>query len=470
MNKYLKQFIFIAYLITIIFFVTVQTSANDNYLGSFFNVHKEAKSRDNTSFIKCIKTDTLYHGMKVKVIDTYFGKLNEDTIIIWCSWGNSLRYNYQSNYSLGDTLYALIEPCDTLGNFYYNPVKDKRVEKTSDYMPVNCGEALVNVKRGVVEGYIEELYMQADESDFWEMLKYPSCIVPYFDNYIIEARRAALNEMQFNVDYKNTSDIPKVLLRKYAKAIASVCVHDSIFNKTLFSFKNIENYYIELLAPKGDNTFFNNSPLVIAPIRGEDKVKAYLQFHNCAYHDHTFVNIDGSTRVRIRKSWSNLYPMAKYLNDSFGYDAKVVFEPQKIENGRILFNEEANLIRFEKMEKNTSLIIDSLLCFYEFTFDTTCNAKLLRTHYADYTTEVTKVTEQHIACFPNPVADYLNLQGGNKAGISYEVYALSGTLQSSGQIDNNQVDVSNLPNGVYILKTREENGTLQHHKFVKKGN
>ena len=78
--------------------------------------------------------------------------------------------------------------------------------------------------------------------------------------------------------------------------------------------------------------------------------------------------------------------------------------------------------------------------------------------------------KNHTVCFPNPVADYLNLQGGSKVGGFYQVFALSGTLQSSGQIVNNQIDVSTLPNGVYILKTREENGTLQHHKFVKKGN
>jgi photosystem II stability/assembly factor-like uncharacterized protein len=71
--------------------------------------------------------------------------------------------------------------------------------------------------------------------------------------------------------------------------------------------------------------------------------------------------------------------------------------------------------------------------------------------------------QQEIIVFPNPVRNKLNIQ--NIESGSFEIYDLVGNLVSDGQLKN-QIDVSQLQSGIYILRVMDGNG-LYSSKFIK---
>ena len=71
-----------------------------------------------------------------------------------------------------------------------------------------------------------------------------------------------------------------------------------------------------------------------------------------------------------------------------------------------------------------------------------------------------------ITIYPNPVSNVLNIKN---AGIEIEnvnIYDLNGRLIKRIQIDHNQIDVSQLPKGIYILEIETPVGILRE-KLVK---
>ena len=73
-------------------------------------------------------------------------------------------------------------------------------------------------------------------------------------------------------------------------------------------------------------------------------------------------------------------------------------------------------------------------------------------------------TISKIAVYPNPTSDYLNFSG---KVFSAQIFDAAGRTVSSSKVSNNQVNVTNLEKGVYIVKFETENGT-QTEKFIKK--
>ena len=65
---------------------------------------------------------------------------------------------------------------------------------------------------------------------------------------------------------------------------------------------------------------------------------------------------------------------------------------------------------------------------------------------------------------PNPTADILNF---NAKVSSVHIFDVVGRNVSTAKVSNNQINVSNLKSGVYIVKFETENGT-QTEKFIKK--
>ncbi len=72
--------------------------------------------------------------------------------------------------------------------------------------------------------------------------------------------------------------------------------------------------------------------------------------------------------------------------------------------------------------------------------------------------------------YPNPVKDILNIESlSNDKLKCFEIYALNGSLikQKNLDVDINNIDVSFLNSGVYILSLTTENGTIIKSKIVK---
>lgn len=89
----------------------------------------------------------------------------------------------------------------------------------------------------------------------------------------------------------------------------------------------------------------------------------------------------------------------------------------------------------------------------------------------DYTVRISKegvvnsVNQTDISIYPNPVSTVLYIRNISKKA-NYKVYNAAGQLVSSGLILNNQISVSGLINGVYIIHIDDVQGSVQK-KFVK---
>lgn len=70
---------------------------------------------------------------------------------------------------------------------------------------------------------------------------------------------------------------------------------------------------------------------------------------------------------------------------------------------------------------------------------------------------------------PNPAQDQIVIKFPTESYselTEYYIYNLTGRLMTRGTADGNQLDVSQLPNGIYILKAITNNGRIYHTKFA----
>lgn len=80
----------------------------------------------------------------------------------------------------------------------------------------------------------------------------------------------------------------------------------------------------------------------------------------------------------------------------------------------------------------------------------------------DSTLDTNYFSKNHINIYPNPVKDILNFDKNNK--LQYEIYDITGKFVLNG--NNNNVDVSAIEKGVYILKLIKDD-IISTQKFIK---
>lgn len=71
-----------------------------------------------------------------------------------------------------------------------------------------------------------------------------------------------------------------------------------------------------------------------------------------------------------------------------------------------------------------------------------------------------------IKLFPNPASNTLNIESINPVA-QYSIYNKTGQLLTEGTLDNKTIDISQLPQGFYILKLIDQNHNLHTKKFIK---
>jgi hypothetical protein len=75
--------------------------------------------------------------------------------------------------------------------------------------------------------------------------------------------------------------------------------------------------------------------------------------------------------------------------------------------------------------------------------------------------------ENAVKIYPNPVSDLLKIET-HLATMNYQIIGIQGNLIQRGIPLNNTIDVSNLKEGVYIIKIKFENEEQYFQKFIKK--
>ena len=74
--------------------------------------------------------------------------------------------------------------------------------------------------------------------------------------------------------------------------------------------------------------------------------------------------------------------------------------------------------------------------------------------------------QKKIKVFPNPSTDFLYLDSPS-ANFSFEIYSLTGVKLLYGQSKNQQIDISSLPGGMYLLQILDPEGHAVNVRFIK---
>jgi len=70
--------------------------------------------------------------------------------------------------------------------------------------------------------------------------------------------------------------------------------------------------------------------------------------------------------------------------------------------------------------------------------------------------------------FPNPFMDVVNVIGVNETQkVGYKVFTIDGKLIKSGELENAQANLSNLPQGIYVMQLLSD-GKIETKKIIKK--
>ncbi|MEM6514565.1 MAG: T9SS type A sorting domain-containing protein [Bacteroidota bacterium] len=83
------------------------------------------------------------------------------------------------------------------------------------------------------------------------------------------------------------------------------------------------------------------------------------------------------------------------------------------------------------------------------------------------TLESETILEKSISLFPNPVLNVINISGASSF-LNYHIYDLNGRKVSTGQLQNNTIDVGFLSKGMYVIELKDENSKISsRQKFLK---
>jgi len=161
---------------------------------------------------------------------------------------------------------------------------------------------------------------------------------------------------------------------------------------------------------------------------------------------------DDATNVRIRMidSFGLIHTIAGTGINGHTGDGGLA-DSAEISPTGIAFDRCGNLIFGE--------VSSSLEDIRKITFDSTCS---------NSTTKVSQLLQSQIAIYPNPVLTTLHIDGVESAS-KYELFNIIGIIEQSGTLQkgSNELPISTLPPGMYLLQLTDEQGRKTMKKVVK---
>lgn len=128
----------------------------DCFISTFSSNFASNYNSIDVCFVKGVKLKTIYHGIQLKVLEDFKQNLQKDTIMVWCSDGNSFRFEYASDFNDNDTLCMLITKTDLEWIDHRDEIPDD-IETPDDYMPIHCSISIVKYSNGFITGRITSL-------------------------------------------------------------------------------------------------------------------------------------------------------------------------------------------------------------------------------------------------------------------------------------------------------------------------
>ncbi len=89
-------------------------------------------------------------------------------------------------------------------------------------------------------------------------------------------------------------------------------------------------------------------------------------------------------------------------------------------------------------------------------------------HGTEMTLAVAQSNVQLFSVYPNPASEVVNVVGINQIGVvNYKIFAIDGKQIKEGKVENSQIDLTSLSNGLYLLQLETE-GKIEIKKISKK--
>jgi len=182
-------------------------------------------------------------------------------------------------------------------------------------------------------------------------------------------------------------------------------------------------------------------------------------------------NNDKTTEIARVDTSSNLSgQLGIQRNQRLYYNSGFILTTDTIDTFDFFFGQvfPSTVAHLYKFNNNKNMLTDT--AFYLNQGSNIFERTTLKKNYYALNTSSIKANEQdEISIFPNPVSNYLtiSLKGFNNSVI--ELFDYSGKIISSFKSINMvaTIDVSNLPKGIYFVKTTTMNDVLITKKFVK---
>ena len=83
-------------------------------------------------------------------------------------------------------------------------------------------------------------------------------------------------------------------------------------------------------------------------------------------------------------------------------------------------------------------------------------------------TNIDESVDRSVKIMPNPAVSKLSVSGLKSQGFSYLIIDLHGRLVKSGRTNNNDIDIRDLPIGVYTMIVNGESANEHRLRFVRR--
>jgi hypothetical protein len=324
----------------------------------------------------------------------------------WNLLGNPYpcAYNFNSMYDANiNTEIANIDP-----NVYvYNAV-------TNSYTSYNASSSTGSLTNGIIPSGAGFFIKATGSPVFVFNETYKSTTAP------ISLHKTAISSVDFGIKYyKDSSESDFMIIKMFEGAT---------LNNELFDTKKISNENLNLSAYGTDNIDLTSS--CIPFIAEETRIKLNVEANEVGTYKFEFTNMDNFD------AGVSVSLLDKYTNTTT--DVK--------KNTKYTFDMGAGVNQWGKNR-----------------FELILNGKAT----TGVNGNTTNVNAAQLSVYPNPATDILNISLSNGTRIeTVNIYNVSGKLVNNFKLNGNQIDISQLNNGVYMVEVLTANGSYKT-KFVK---
>jgi len=237
------------------------------------------------------------------------------------------------------------------------------------------------------------------------------------------------------------------------------------FEKSLYTIRSASNIVLYQYYNYGDSIVENN-----LSTKGVGSLVVDMAFKD--ENNGILITVDKSLYITNDgcKSFTKLTNLKDSIKDFIDYakptKTREGFYIVKLKEGGTIYSKDDGKTWYKNVDNNFLFSMD----FYdaETGIVTIGRNADVSTNIFYFTDLVNGVNEQNkresISIYPNPASNNLNITGISKS-VKYTIFNLQGQSILKG-ITNNIIDVSFLPQGLYILNLETENGRLVN-KFIK---